>query len=78
LIFLAAPHRGMNIDALKTIIRNEPPQHLVNELGPGSPTLKDMHDRFRRASKDMQILSVYETLATPTVVLNVSSSRESL
>jgi hypothetical protein len=54
------------------MIKNEPPQQLVNEIGPGSPTLKDMHDRFRRASADMQILSVFETLETPTVVFDVS------
>jgi hypothetical protein len=64
----------MNIDALKTMIKNDPPQQLVNEIGPGSPTLKDMHDRFRAVSANMQILSVYETLATPIVVFDVGIS----
>jgi hypothetical protein len=78
LIFLAAPHRGMDIEALKTMIKSDPPQQLVNEIGPESPTLKDMHDRFRRVSVHMQILSVYETLKTPTVVYDVCPPWEPL
>jgi hypothetical protein len=61
----------MNVDAIRTMIENNPPRQLVNELEPDSVTLKDMRDRFRESSTGIDILSVYETLETPTVVFDV-------
>jgi hypothetical protein len=72
IVFFATPHRGMNIDALRTVIKNEPPQRLIDELEPNSGILRDLHSRFRRVSDDIQILSVYELQKTATVVYNVS------
>ncbi|KAF1818291.1 uncharacterized protein K489DRAFT_385077 [Dissoconium aciculare CBS 342.82] len=65
----------MNNEALQTMIesRSELPEQLLNELGPRSPTIREMHDRFRKVSNDIQILSVYETLETPTVIYDASA-----
>jgi hypothetical protein len=71
LIFLAAPHKGLDIDALQAIIKTAPPQHLIFEYGKGSSVLKDMHDRFRDVSNGIPILCVFETLETKTVVFDV-------
>jgi hypothetical protein len=62
----------MNIEALRTMIMDQPPEQLVGELAENSTTLKDLHNRFRIASSKMHILSVYETVPTPTVTFDVS------
>jgi hypothetical protein len=77
LIFLAAPQKGMNIDALQAMVKTAPPQHLVYEIGIGSPVLKDMHDRFHDVSNRIPILCVFETLETQTVVFDVRKASQS-
>lgn len=74
IIFLAAPHRGMEIEALLTVIKDKPPQQLIHELGRNSAILKELNHSFIRASEQIQILSAFETLATPTVEFDVSAT----
>lgn len=71
LVFLAAPHRGMNIDVLRTVVKNEPPKHLVEELAPDSPTLKEMNEAFMGIAKDIDILTCFETQKTKTLAWDV-------
>lgn len=72
LIFLAAPHRGMNVDVLRSVVKNEPPKQLIEELAPDSPTLKEINVQFMEISRDIDILTCLETLKTKTLVWNVS------
>ncbi|KAF2964665.1 hypothetical protein GQX73_g8898 [Xylaria multiplex] len=67
IIFMAAPHRGMNIKALEALVQGEPPQTLVRELERGSPTLQDLAERFPRVLGDIPVLTVFETKKTQTV-----------
>jgi hypothetical protein len=63
----------MNIDALRTVIKNDPPRDLVQELAPNSSKLRSLHTDFRRVADRIQFLSVFETQRTPTVIFDVSS-----
>jgi hypothetical protein len=62
----------MEIEALLTVIKDKPPQQLIHELGRNSPTLKELNRSFIEASEQIQILSAFETLETPTVEYDVS------
>lgn len=57
----------MNIDSLRTLVKGEPPETLVEELKRGSPTLNDLSNRFVTVAKDVAILTVFEGLRTRTV-----------
>lgn len=72
IIFLAAPHRGMNVEFLRAIVKNEPPEQLVNELAVRSPTLKELNERFKQVAHDIKILTCYETQKTKTLERDVS------
>jgi hypothetical protein len=62
----------MDVDALRTMIKDEPPKQLIEELAPNSALLRRLHSAFRKVSESIQILSVFETLKTATVVYDVS------
>ncbi|KAI1258471.1 ankyrin repeat-containing domain protein [Xylariaceae sp. FL1019] len=64
-IFLAAPHQGMNIEALRTVVKGEPPQALVEELTPGSQVLNDLNNRFMTVAKEVEFLTVFEGMRSP-------------
>lgn len=64
---MAAPHRGMDIEALQTLVNGHPPETLVQELKRGSPTLQDLSERFPRVLGNIQVLTVFETKKTRTV-----------
>jgi hypothetical protein len=61
----------MNVDALRTLVKDEPPRQLIDELAPGSPTLEDLNDRFMNIAQDIDILTCFETRRTKTVVFDV-------
>jgi hypothetical protein len=61
----------MNVDALRTLVKDEPSQELVYELRKGSPTLDDLNERFGKVAQDIDILTCFETQRTKTVVKDV-------
>jgi hypothetical protein len=67
IIFLGTPHKGLEVDALATLVKQEPSRDIVEELKPDSPTLRDLNDRFGRLSGQMNIVTFYELTMTPTV-----------
>lgn len=71
MIFLAAPHRGLNVTALKTLVKGEPSERLIEELRAESATLTDLNRGFAYIAKDIEILTCYETKPTKTAI-NVS------
>lgn len=73
IVFLGAPHRGLDIDSLQTLVKGTLTETLVMELKAGSPTLTDLNSRFAHFAKDIDILTCYETKPTKTVI-NVGSS----
>ncbi len=68
IIFLGAPHKGLNIVALETLVKGKPSRKLIAELEAGSPTLTDLNDRFKNIARDVDILTFYETQPTRTAV----------
>lgn len=69
IIFLAAPHRGLNIGALETLLMDQATEGMINELKEDSPTLRDLTSRFRDIVEDnIDVLTCYEQRPTKTVV----------
>lgn len=71
IIFLGAPHRGLNVTALQTLVKGEPIAKLVAELEADSATLTDLNQGFAHVAKNIDILTCYETRSTKTAI-NVS------
>ncbi|KFY69275.1 hypothetical protein V498_10499 [Pseudogymnoascus sp. VKM F-4517 (FW-2822)] len=67
LIFFGAPHNGLEVTALETLVKGRPTQTLVSELKRESPTLTGLSERFRHVAKDMTIHTYYESRPTSTV-----------
>ncbi|KFY72740.1 hypothetical protein V499_07136 [Pseudogymnoascus sp. VKM F-103] len=67
LIFFGAPHNGLEVSALETLVKGHPTQTLISELKRESPTLTGLSERFRHVAKDMTIHTYYESRATSTV-----------
>jgi hypothetical protein len=61
----------MDVDALKTLVKNEPTQELIYELRKESPTLQELNERFGDVARDIDILTFFETQKTNTVVYDV-------
>ena len=68
IIFLAAPHRGLNITALQTLVRGKETEQMVLELKSESPTLTWLNQGFTRFARDIDILTCYETKPTKTAI----------
>ncbi|OBT39216.1 hypothetical protein VE00_10383 [Pseudogymnoascus sp. WSF 3629] len=68
IIFLAAPHRGLNITALKTLVKGEATEQMVLELQSESPTLAWLNQCFAQFARDIDILTCYETKPTKTAI----------
>ena len=71
IVFLGAPHRGLNVDAISTLVKDNPTERLIEELRSESTTLTDLNQRFSQVAKDIDILTCYEAKHTKTIV-NVS------
>lgn len=67
LIFFGAPHNGLEVTALETLVRGCPTQTLISELKRESPTLTGLSERFRHVAKDLTIHTYYESRPTSTV-----------
>ncbi|KAL9091410.1 MAG: hypothetical protein Q9165_004796 [Trypethelium subeluteriae] len=69
IIFLAAPHRGLSVVSLQTILAVEnPSKDIVDELGESSSTLTDLNENFAKIAHALNILSCYELQKTKTLV----------
>ncbi|MCJ1312987.1 hypothetical protein MMC25_006663 [Agyrium rufum] len=68
IIFLAAPHQGIELATLAALVKGQPTEALVAELRPGSTTLEYLRDNFRHVSEDIEILSCYETEPTKSTI----------
>lgn len=69
IIFLAAPHRGLNVDALQTLVNGQATANMINELRANSSTLREITSRFRDIAEDnIDILTCYEQRPTKTVI----------
>jgi len=68
IIFLAAPHRGLNVAAMQTLVKGKAPERLVNELSESSAVLREINTRFGRIARDTDILSCFETKPTKTAI----------
>ncbi|KAI0874542.1 hypothetical protein GGS24DRAFT_336579 [Hypoxylon argillaceum] len=75
IIFLAAPHRGMDVTALQNVVKNSPPEQLVEELRPESETLKLLNEGFSRTAQDIDILTCYETRPTKTMAFDEAKQK---
>jgi ankyrin repeat protein/pimeloyl-ACP methyl ester carboxylesterase len=67
LIFFGAPHRGLEITAIKTLVDGTPSEEIVQELKKQSPTLTRLNDDFRHLHGDLEILTIFELEDTPSV-----------
>lgn len=69
IIFLAAPHQGLSIEALQTLVMGQATELMINEFKAGSPTLRELINRFRDIVEDnIDLLTCYEQKPTKTVV----------
>ncbi|KFY05771.1 hypothetical protein V492_08307 [Pseudogymnoascus sp. VKM F-4246] len=66
-IFFGAPHNGLEVTALETLVKGRPTQTLISELKPESPTLTGLAERFRYVAGDVTIHTYYESRPTFTV-----------
>ena len=71
-IFFGAPHRGLNITAMQSIMSGAPSAELIHELGCQSPTIQSLNNGFRHICENIDILTIYEK--KPTATLRKSAS----
>ncbi|KAF2236554.1 ankyrin [Viridothelium virens] len=68
IIFLGAPHRGLQVEALETLVKSKPAEDIIRELKSGSSTLRYLNKSFCKATRGIPIITCYERYPTPTVV----------
>lgn len=69
--FLGVPHRGMNNEQLKYMVKGQPNEALVSDLGIGSQFLKSLEKSFNDTFtlECLRIFSIYETRLSATVLV---------
>ncbi|KAI9654773.1 MAG: hypothetical protein M1821_005767 [Bathelium mastoideum] len=67
-VFLGAPHRGLEVTALKTPVKSTPSENIIRELEPDSPTLNYLNELFSNVIRGTRIISCYEKHPTPTII----------
>lgn len=68
IIFMGAPHKGLETTALETLVKSQPTEDIIRELRSESPTLTELNDKFRHVAKDIDILTCYELGLTKTAI----------
>ncbi|KAI1329894.1 hypothetical protein F5Y16DRAFT_417033 [Xylariaceae sp. FL0255] len=66
--FFGAPHRGMDQDALRKLVKGKPAERLIQDLRKNSPTVMRIHNQFEldlinlqhSTGKRLKIVSFYE------------------
>lgn len=74
ILFFGVPNRGLNIEAMRSMVKGQPNSRLVEDLDPESQCLPLLHEAFCYHFKfeDSPIISIYETMRTRTVVVRIS------
>jgi hypothetical protein len=71
LFFFGVPNRGLDLNSLRTLVRDQKNADFLGNLSEGSEFLRFTYDYFARAVeselKGCQIVSFYETRDTPAV-----------
>src|SRR5579871_5426711 len=72
-IFFGVPNRGIKISSLASMVKGQPNEQLVRDLGPNSGFLNHLHDMFYRrfTFDDSPIISIYELQTTPTIEVSL-------
>lgn len=67
-LFFGVPHRGMAIESLAPLVRDQPNRALLESLGKNSEVLHRLQDDFKRAFGDVspKVVSYFETEKSPT------------
>lgn len=73
LLLFGVPNRGLNNLSLKSMVKGQPNESLVRDLGESSRFLSLLHERFNAcfAFDDSHILSISETRHTATLEVSV-------
>jgi len=71
LLFFGVPNRGINIDNLRTLVKDQKNEHFVHDLREGSELLRHVYQRFLQGFNlhDCEITSFYELRDTRAVVV---------
>ena len=76
IVFLGAPHRGLDIKALRSLVKGEVTEPMILELQANSPTLRALNQSFAQVAQDVDILTCYENKPTKTAInVCISSNR---
>lgn len=75
-VFFGAPHRGLNITAMQSILNGTPSAELIRELGWQSPTIQRLNNAFRHLCEGLDIFSIYEKRPTATLCKSESGGLE--
>lgn len=65
---MGAPHNGLATDALMTLVKGKASESLIEELKPGSPTLKNLKFRFDDMAQNVRVLSIFERRESKTAI----------
>lgn len=65
-LFFGVPNQGIRIEHWLPMVKGQPNENLVRDLGPDSTYLRRLHEGFRTAFNfsDSKIVSIYETERT--------------
>lgn len=63
-VFLGAPHDGLDRMALQAVTNTEVSSDLENELAPGSPTILELNADFAPVADQLSIMACFETRET--------------
>jgi hypothetical protein len=68
-MLFGVPNRGLDISSLQSMVKGQPNEDLVRNLGPPSPFLGLLHEMFydKFTLDESQIICVFETKETATV-----------
>ena len=66
LVFFGSPHRGLEVESLRTLVNGMPSEDLVWELKRDSPTLTRLNTEFKELYGGFDILTIYELRDTPS------------
>ncbi|KAL6792985.1 hypothetical protein J3E68DRAFT_451420 [Trichoderma sp. SZMC 28012] len=70
-MFFAVPNRGLDNISLMSMVKGQPNEDLVRNLGVESPFLNHLHESFhKRFTLNSEIICAFETRTTPTVEWN--------
>ena len=71
LFFFGVPNRGLNVENLRTLVKDQKNEHFINDLREGSELLRQAYQRFLQGVelKGCQITSFFELRDTQAVVL---------